>query len=699
MNSKLKTPIKINIEPIGKRIILYKAQNGLSAIQNAGIGIKSVCGGKGTCGKCRILILDNNAGKANEREKSILSEDEIEHGIRLACQQIFNKDLNIYIPASSLTEEQKLQVTGAEISIEADPIIRKYHIKLNPPSLSDMASDYSRVKDELLQQFNVKIDDIDFDVLKQMPKILRDNAWEATVSVRFSKNMLSEIILVEGKDTTKRSYGIAVDLGTTKIAVLLVDLNTGENIDKEGEMNPQISFGEDVMSRINFAMQSEENLKRIQKVVIEQINKIIETLTQRNSIKTSEILELTLVGNTAMHHLFLGFDVRQLGLSPFVSVTSNSIDIKAKKLGINICLGGYIYLLPVVAGFVGSDHIAMIVASGIYNQNGNILGIDIGTNTEIVLKTNKGLESVSTASGPAFEGAHIKYGMRAAPGAIERVIIDKKTCLPKIQTINDKKPIGICGSGILDAVAELLKAKIINRRGKFDNQTSLNCLCKDDKGNLQYILDPSFYIGNDAGCKDDKLKENTLEFKDIKSNLKEHLIDNLQDNLQANLKNNAQGNLQNNSQNNFQDKISSIKENEELFCPCKEGKVAITQKDIVEIQLAKSAIRTGINILLESAGIDFTKIDKIIIAGAFGSYIDPKNVIDIGMFPQIDLKKVLQVGNAAAIGAKMVLVSKKLRCLAEEVADKVKYIELTVFPTFSDNFVKSTLFPDFSEID
>lgn len=708
----------------------------MKAILDAGIGIKSICGGKGTCGKCRILILDNKALPPNTSELKALSNDEIKNGVRLACQQNFSESLNVYIPASSLTEEQKLQVTGAEEKVEVEPIIKKYFLKLDPPTLSDMKSDYFRLKEALFNNYSLNVNKIDNLVLKEMPKILRQNNWQVTVSVRTSfvgqtlplnqtssisqdgtvskdlgqsqttpvsqasplsqpssksqtlnggqtstvnqslpvdqtshvdktspkswpspvnqnstlsilneqnglnylndigepgdinnlnefKNIneINEIILIEGGNKTNDSYGIAIDLGTTKIAVLLVNLNTGENIDKAGIMNPQISFGEDVMSRINYAMQSASNLENIQRVVIDQINKTIEELCQKNNIKKEEVLEISLVGNTAMHHLFLGFDVKQLGLSPFVAVTSESIEIKARELGIKIAPGGYVYLLPVIAGFVGSDHVAMLFASGIYKEAGNVIGIDIGTNTEIVLKSSNKMESVSTASGPAFEGAHIKYGMRAAPGAIERVVIDKDTCMPKIQTINDKDPIGICGSGILDAIAEMLKAKIIDRRGKFISQS--NCICKDDKGELRYLLDP-------------KASKKT----------------------------------------------------------CDSSTVSITQKDIVEIQLAKSAIRTGINILLESAGIDFTQIDKIIIAGAFGSYIDPKNVVDIGMFPKIDLKKIFQVGNAAAVGAKMVLVSKSLRAKAEEIAKKINYLELTVFPTFTDNFVKSTLFPE-----
>ncbi|OQA22079.1 MAG: Na(+)-translocating NADH-quinone reductase subunit F [Actinobacteria bacterium ADurb.Bin346] len=645
----------IEVEPIGKRIALDSPVNGLKAIIDSGIGIKSVCGGKGTCGKCRIVILEDGGANAKltATEEKILSREEIGHGIRLACEQVFDKDMVIYIPASSLTEEQKLQITGEETGMRVDPVFSKHFLKIKPPSLSDMQSDFGRLKDALLEKLAMEKSknqaapeslqvSLDYMVLKYMAEVLRNNSWEVTVTLRDG-----EIILIEGGDRTGQAHGIAIDLGTTKIAILLVDLLSGKTIAKKGIMNPQISYGEDVMSRINFAMQSEQDAKKIQSVTVEQINKTVAELAAENKISTASIIEMTVVANTAMHHIFLGLPVRQLGLSPFVALSDTPHSIKARELGINITAGGYVYMLPVIAGFIGSDHMAMILATGVDEMQGNFLGVDIGTNTEIVLKSSKGIQSVSTASGPAFEGAHIKYGMRAAPGAIERVVIDSKTCVPRIQTINDKRPIGICGSGILDAVAELLKAGIINDRGKF--QPDSGCLCMDEKGKLQYMLEPGAFENNN--CK------------------KKELI--------------AQ------AEKNGQDV--------ELLT-CIEGSVSINQTDIVEIQLAKSAIRTGINVLLESAGLDFKDIDRIIIAGAFGSYIDPKNVVNIGMFPAVSLKKIVQVGNAASVGAKMVLVSSVLRKKAEDISSRARYLELTIHPTFTDNFVRSTLFPGPDEI-
>jgi len=633
--------IKISIEPIGRRILLEKPANGLDAIRSAGIGIKSVCAGKGTCGKCRILIMDKEKTAPTSQEEKILAKDEIDTGVRLACQQVFDRDLKIYIPASSLSEEQKLQVRGEEVEVDVEPPVLKFHLELKAAALDDLDSDFKRIHDGLKSRYNAAADKIDFEVLKLMPQVIRSNSWDITVSLRDG-----EVINIEAGDTTKASYGIAVDLGTTKIALLLVDLISGETVDSQGIMNPQISFGEDVMSRLNYALEKPANLENIKNIVIKRMDEAIGELCARNDIDVSGLLEMTVVGNTAMHHLFLGLPVKQLALSPFVPLTENSLEIKARDIGIKLAPGAYIYMPPPIAGFVGSDHLAMVLATGIEDLKGNYLGVDIGTNTEIALSAGGRLTSVSTASGPAFEGAHIKHGMRAAPGAIERVVIEKDTFIPRIQTIKDKPPTGICGSGILDAVAELLRTGAIDKRGKFNAGNSY--LCKDDKDQHQFVLARSERNDKDG---EDKATE------DMNSNTSDM-----------------------------------------MHLPCGEKDISVNQKDIVEIQLAKGAMRTGIEILLENAGIGFEELDGIIIAGAFGSYIDPRNVVNIGMFPMVSLDKISQVGNAASVGAKMVLISMAQRKKAEDIAEKTDYLELTVYPSFSDHFVTSMQFPEPAQI-
>ena len=642
--------IKISIEPIGRRILLDGPTNGLTAILNAGIGIKSVCGGKGTCGKCRILIMDKDIKPPNSQETKILNKSETSHGVRLACQQIFDRDLKIYIPASSLSEEQKLQVMGEEIEFDIDPPVNKFHLKLKQASLNDLDSDFDRIKNTLKSEYDISVNQIDIEALKIMPEVIRSNSWDITVAV---KNR--EVINIESGDKTGSSYGLAIDLGTTKIAILLVDLVSGKTVDSKGIMNPQISFGEDVMSRLNFSLQGQENLEKIKTIVTGRISETTKELCNKNNILPEEILEMTLVGNTAMHHLFLGLPVKQLALSPFVPLISSPIEMKARDIGIELAPGAYVYLPPPIAGFVGSDHLAMILGTGIDNKKGNYLGIDIGTNTEIALVSKGRITSVSTASGPAFEGAHIKHGMRAAPGAIEKVLIDQSTFTAEIQTINDKTPTGICGSGILDAVAELLRTGLIDRRGKFDKENEY--LCQDTKGQFQFVL---------ARSKNDDSKNSNKNRKAGKH-----------ENPKTILNKNA-GTMMN--------------------LQCCEKDISINQKDIVEIQLAKGAMRTGIEILLENAGISFNDIDGIIIAGAFGSYIDPKNVVNIGMFPKVSLEKISQVGNAAGVGARMMLLSRIERERSEKIAQDANYLELTVFPSFNDHFVASMQFPEPEDI-
>jgi uncharacterized 2Fe-2S/4Fe-4S cluster protein (DUF4445 family) len=425
----------------------------------------------------------------------------------------------------------------------------------------------------------------------------------------------SEIIGIEPGDRTKESLGMAIDLGTSKIAFYLVDLVTGKSINVYGITNPQIAYGEDVLSRIHYASNTGRNLKKLKSEVLKAINLAIKKICRESKVKCRDILEATLVGNTAMHHIFLGLPVKQLGLAPFTMATNEPLEIKAREVGLEISPGGYIYLSPPIAGFVGSDHLAMLIASGIEKKKGNLIAIDVGTNTEIALKTKEKIISCSCASGPAFEGAHIKHGMRAAPGAIERVSINSKSLTVNVATIDDRAPLGICGSGILDAISEMLRVGVIDSSGKIN----------------------SGYKG-----------------------------------------------------------VRKIKQGKSLeFLLAKEGRreITITQQDVSEIQLAKGAIRTGIEILLEETGLKAQDIDGVIVAGAFGTYIDPLKAMRIGMFPEIDIGKFTQIGNAAGIGAKAILISQKLREQANQLAKRIEYLELATHSNFLEHFTRAIRFP------
>ncbi|MFB0526531.1 MAG: ASKHA domain-containing protein [bacterium] len=598
----------VKFSPIGKIVMEKRPRPLLDIARHAGVSLKSLCGGKSKCGKCKVMV--NPANEPTAVEKKLFTQDEIDEGYRLACSTTVREDTQVYVPPSSLTEEQKLQIWGKEIEVRPFPPVRKFFIQLTKATLPDTRSYFQRIKEELKRKYDVKIESADSKMLNNIGPTLRDSKWSITVVVRGS-----ELIGVEPGNRTKESLGIAIDLGTTKIAFYLVDLLIGESINIFGITNPQIAYGEDVLSRIHYAGDTGRNLKKLRSEVLKAINLAIKKNCRESKVKSVDILEATVVGNTAMHHIFLKLPVKQLGLAPFTMATNQPLEIKAKEVGLEISPGGYVYLPPPIAGFVGSDHLAMLIASGIETRKGNLIVIDIGTNTEISVKTKERIISCSCASGPAFEGAHVKYGMRAAPGAIERVSIDSKSLTINVSTIEDRPPVGICGSGILDGISEMLRVGIVDSSGK---------------------INPG-YKG-----------------------------------------------------------VRKIKRGKSLeFVLAKKGKreITITQQDVSEIQLAKGAIRTGIEILLEEAGLKTQDVDGVIVGGAFGTYVDPLKAMRIGMFPEIDIGKFTQVGNGAGIGAKAILISQELREQANQLAKRVKHLELATHSDFLEHFTRAIRFP------
>ena len=598
----------VKFSPIGKRVVENRPRLLLDIARKSGVGLKSLCGGKGKCGKCKAMV--NPAIEPTVIEKKLLTQDEIGEGYRLACCTTIRENTQVYVPPSSITEKQKLQIWGKEIKVKPFAPVRKFFLQLTKATLSDVTPDFQRIKEELKRKYNVKVENVDSEVLNIIGPTLRDSHWSITVGVRGS-----EIIGVEPGDRTKASFGVAIDLGTSKIAFYLVDLLRGKSINVYGITNPQIAYGEDILSRIHYASNTRTNLKKLKSEVLKAINLAIKKICRESKVEREDILEATFVGNTVMHHIFLGLPVKQLGLAPFTMATNEPLEIKAREVGLEISPGGYIYFPPPIAGFVGSDHLAMLIASGIETDKGNLIVIDIGTNTEISLKTKGRIISCSCASGPAFEGAHIKHGMRAASGAIERVNIDSKSLSVDVATIDDKAPLGICGSGILDGISEMLRLGIIDSSGK---------------------INPGY-----AGVR--KIKRGkSLEFLLVRKG---------------------------------------------------KQKITITQQDVSEIQLAKGAIRTGIEILLEETGVKIEDIDGVIVGGAFGTYIDPLKAVKIGMFPEIDIGKFTQVGNGAGIGAKAILISQKLREQANRLAKRVEYLELATHSNFLEHFTRAIRFP------
>ena len=445
----------VDIEPVGRRARLKAGDSLLDAARLSGVGLVSLCGGEGWCESCVVRLDSGKCQPPTEAERLALPEDRLADGYRLACQAIPESDCKIYLPPESLSAPQRLQVEGEDLSVVVDPSVKAIDIVLSPPTLSDLQSDTQRLQNALAELGYSPVE-IDFPLLGSLSDILREQKWRARLVLR-------ERHLVAILPPESRLLGLAVDIGTTKLAGYLVDLSSGETIAKSGAMNPQIAYGEDVISRIAYSLQSPDKPKILQSCLVEALNAMLVELCESAGVSQRQVVQAVVVGNTAMHHLFAGLPVRQLALAPYVPAVTEALCFQASQVGLALATGGIIQMLPNIAGYVGADHVAVILATQLTKASHPVIAIDIGTNTEISLAVNGRLFSCSCASGPAFEGAHIRDGMRAAPGAIERVQIHQGEV--HIFTIGDEPPVGICGSGILDAVAEMRKNGILNEKG------------------------------------------------------------------------------------------------------------------------------------------------------------------------------------------------------------------------------------------
>jgi uncharacterized 2Fe-2S/4Fe-4S cluster protein (DUF4445 family) len=599
------TAFTIDFEPIGRRGKCLQDESLLACARRLGVGINSICGGKGSCQSCRVQVISGSFSGPTSRELEVFSAQELKEGWRLACQAYPAGDGRLMVPPESMTTPQRVQVEGLEIRVRPEPPVRVYRLQLEPPSLSAPQADADRLLEALNRQYQLNDIRVDINVLRVISEGLRSWNWECRAVVRHEE-------VVALLPETSSQLGLAVDLGTTKIAGYLLDLSEGRTLAAKGVMNPQISYGEDIISRINGIVKSPDEGVLVQKLAVEAINELAADLCAGASAGTAEIVETVVVGNTAMHHLFLGLPVRQLALAPFVPAVSRAVDVKAVDLGLRIAPGAYVHLLPNIAGFVGADHVAMLLATEAMSAEGPTVVLDIGTNTEVSLVNNGEITATSCASGPAFEGGHIKYGMRAAAGAIERFRIVGGDI--QYQTIDQVPPIGICGSGILDALSQLYLAGIIDEGGRIrDGHRRV----RNDQGQREFVL---------------------------------------------------------------------IGEEERGGNPA----IAITQQDVRELQLAKAAIRTGIQALLEASDCSEDQVKQVIIAGAFGTYIDVASAVTIGMLPPLPLKRFRQAGNAAGMGAKLALISLSQRAEAQAIASRVRYIELASAPNFSQTFIQSS---------
>ena len=462
---KLPRKVQIVFEPDGLRSNVNPGVTILEAAKICGIKIRSECGGHGFCGKCKVIAkTPEGLTSLSEREKELLSNQEIKKGYRLACQAYIKGNTVIYVPEESRIAKRKTLIEGVMQEVEISPLVEKFYIIIPKPSLQDLRTDFDRMIESLKDIYNLEGLEIPLELLKTLPLKLRGADWKVTATIWNRKRIIS----VEPGNTTQKLYGIAIDIGTSKIIGYLVNLLDGKVVATHFIENPQIIYGEDIISRISHVMKNPQTLEEIHSLAIKAINEIILKCCEKADIEQTDIYEAVIVGNTAMHHFFLSINPKYLALSPYVPAIGNSVNVEARELKINICPHGNVHVLPVIAGFVGADAVGDILATKIFEAEKIRLTIDIGTNTEIVLGNKDELFTTSCASGPAFEGMHITHGMKAVEGAIERVKIVPETFEVHYETIGNTEPVGICGSAMVDIVAEMLKTGLIDRTGKFN---------------------------------------------------------------------------------------------------------------------------------------------------------------------------------------------------------------------------------------
>jgi uncharacterized 2Fe-2S/4Fe-4S cluster protein (DUF4445 family) len=654
-------------QPSGRRGAVPKGITVIEASRLLGVDIEALCGEKKVCGKCKVRIEEGRFEKFGiesskthvsawqEEEDKFINEKEKETGYRLGCTAKVEGDLLIFVPEESRAGKQVVSKKARDIYIEHDPAVKLFYVEVEPPTFEEPMGDFERICRQLQKEYGLKDLRIDIFTLRQLPMAVRDGDWKVTVSVWMDQ----EIIRVRpGK--VEHAYGLAIDVGTTTVAGYFCDLTTMEVVDTVTLMNPQCKYGEDVMARITFHMTTTDGLQRMSDDMIEGLNWLIDeaiknTYPPKKKVKKpkgyegpeewvevpeegktylrlsrEDLEDITLGGNTAMHHILLKLNPEYVGLAPFPPVIHHSLDIKARDLDININPGSYVFVLPNEAGFVGADNVGVLIAEEPYKSDEIQLLIDIGTNGELVFGNKEKMISSSCATGPALEGAQLQFGMRAAPGAIERITIDPDTHDVDYKVIGrdawrqysepkDMKCKGICGSGILDVLAELYRAGVVTKSGAFNKEQKSNRYRKNSDNNQ-----PEFVLA---------WAEETSIDKDV----------------------------------------------------------VITQRDVRQIQLAKGALHAGCKLMMRRMGMN--KMDKIKIAGAFGTHVDREKALIMGLFPDCEIEKVLSVGNAAGDGCRAALLNRKKRDEANWVSRNVEYIELTVEEDFQKQFMECMQIP------
>jgi len=601
------SPFETTVQTDGSKTILQLAQD-------AHIPLQSTCGGKRKCGKCGVTIktTDGCLSPPSDRENTVLG-GKVEEGYRLACETRLRHDAVVFIPAESRITGPVILTgnTKHAVSSRTRPNIRQLFVEVPCPVLDPVIADRERLMLVFEKTHGIRRPAMDPFVLRKLPQALRSNRKGVSVTVR-GKDEIIDLCPGRGEGL----FGVAFDVGTTTVVCFLMDLMTGEKLSVKASMNPQIAFGDDVITRISYCRENADGLEKLRTSIVLCLNELVASATAEARIDPDQIVEAVIVGNTAMHHLFVGLDPHYLSMAPYAPVLQELQDYKARDLGLKIGASAYVHLPPLKAGFVGSDTIACIVATGLHRSKIPTLLIDLGTNGEIVFGNKNKMLCCSTAAGPAFEGGHIRWGMRASNGAIERLKIDSKTHAVTWETIRHEKPIGLCGSGIISAVAEMIRAGVILGRGNFDD-TLQNPRLRDGEDGREFVL---------AWASETAVNQD----------------------------------------------------------------IVITRKDVAELQMAKSAVHAGATLLMEE--FEGEAVERILLAGAGGNFIDPKDACTIDLFPGCLTAKVLGVGNAAGYGSCLALLDTNKRKEAERIAEKLEYRELAASTRFQELFVSGMFF-------
>jgi len=607
--------IKVTFEPEGKAAFVLPGSLVLEAAARAGIIVETPCGGRGTCGKCRIVVRDG-CSPATATERRLLKPRELTSGFRLACQAKLVRETVVTVPDASRFFEQRILTSGVGGATRLCPAVAKRAMQVPEASLADPRSDADRAL-EVLGGDGLRFS---LGAARELPAALRADGRRLTAVLHGG-----EVLAVEAGDTTARVFGLALDIGTTTVVGSLLDLTTGHEAALGARTNPQVSFGDDVVARITHASEG-NGLRELQERVVGCINDIVAEVAAKAGIAREAIYEVTTVGNTTMNHLLLGLDPRQIAQMPFAAVVRAAMVVPAAELGIAVHPRARLYAMPNIAGFVGGDTVGVILAANLLARRRPTLAVDIGTNGEMVLGTGRRLVACSTAAGPAFEGARIRFGMRAADGAIEQVRFGRDV---ETSVIGDARPRGLCGSALVDAIAELLRAGILEPSGRMLGPDEL-------PRKLPQALRRRVVAG-----------ERGYDF------------------------------------------ILAHEAETDLGSP-----ILLTQGDIRQVQLAKGAIRAGIEVLKGELGLEAGQLDGVLLAGGFGNFIRRRNALRIGLLPPIEHARIHFIGNAALVGAKMVLACAEYRDQAEAISRQTEYLELGGLPQFQGQFADAMLFPE-----